>query len=204
VHFSLLAGPITVHVTQSRHWWEPFLVPAAVVLAGILAAALAWWTTERTLRHNRAMRERDATRDALDAVVGEINTTADVLNRAGEASGQLERALPERPRLRRRGFDDRLNASVDELKAAHIRLMAAAFRLHIRFPDEDPIIPAFAAWREGVAQLAEEYQGLVDAPPGAIWERLETVHETHRQLGRQLYEFLEAARQWTWHPDRRN
>jgi hypothetical protein len=201
VLLAVLTEPIDVHLVQDHDWWEPFLVPFAVVLAGVLAAAFSWWTTSRTLRHDRQLREREATRKALDGVVDEINSAADVLNRADEASGELERSLPKRPRFRRRQFDNRLRTSMEELKASYVRLMGASFRLHLRFPDEHPIIPALATWREGINELADEYQALLDASPGELWECLRAAHETHHRLGGQLYEFFKVAQQWATAPE---
>ncbi len=80
--------------------------------------------------------------------------------------------------------------------------MGAAFRLHLRFPDEHPIIGAFARWQNGVGQLADEYQVLLDCPAPEVWEALRVAHESHALLGRQLFEFLTIAREWSTAPER--
>ena len=196
-----LPGPIDVHVSNGTDW----VTPVSILLAGLIATWLSWITHRRTLRHERLLREREATRRALDVVVDEINRTADVLQRAGEASGDLERALPDHPRprfFRPRQFDERLRRSSRELKESHARLMGAAFRLHLRFPDDHPIIGAFARWRDGIGRLADEYQVLLDSPAQGLWEALRMAHETHAVLGRQLFEFLTVAREWSTAPER--
>ena len=191
-----LTEPIDVHVSTGTDW----ITPVSILLAGLLAAWLSWITHRRTLRHEGLLREREATRRALDGVVDEITRTADALGRAGEVSGDLERALPDRPRprfLRPRQFDDRIRRSIQELKDSHTRLMGAAFRLHLRFPDEHPIIGALARWRDGIDQLAGEYEKLLDCPASELWEALRVAHQTHANLGHQLFEFLTVAREWS-------
>lgn len=202
VLIAALTEPIDVQVSSGTDW----ITPVSILLAGLLAAWLSWITHRRTLSHERILREREVTRKALDGVVDEINRAADALRRAGEASGDLERALPERPRpryFRPRQFDDRLRRSIQELKESHIRLMGAAFRLHLRFPDENPIIGAFAQWRDSINQLAGEYQTLLDCPASELWEALRVAHETHAKLGHQLFDFLTVTREWSTASERR-
>jgi hypothetical protein len=202
VPLSTLIGPVTLRLTQvtdSHPWYDQqWLVPVGVIIAGVIAAFFSWWTTRRTLRHDRRMRDRAAARKALDRVVDEIDNASDALNKAMSASVQLELALPDHPRHFPRGFRARLRPCVGDLRAAHQRLLGAAFRLHIWFPDEHPMIPTFAHWREGISQLADEYQALVEAHANQIWNRLAAAHATHHQLGHQLHDFLEAAREWNW------
>jgi hypothetical protein len=80
--------------------------------------------------------------------------------------------------------------------------MGAAFRLHLRFPDENPIIGAFAQWRDSINQLGGEYQTLLDCPASELWEALRVAHETHAKLGHQLFELLTVAREWSTAPER--
>jgi hypothetical protein len=142
--------------------WE-VSADAAIVAIGAGAAALIAALTAQArlraqLRHDTEMRERDATRDALDAVVTEITAAVGAMNAAAEASDELVPAA-QVGGITAAQAAAKVGDAVARLREHRAPLMAASFRLHLRFPDSDPIIGRLADWRNTFTQLAEEYQG---------------------------------------------
>lgn len=202
----MVIAALEVELTGGE-WWEPFVVPAAVVLVGVLAAAFSWWLTRRTFAHERAMRERDASREALDAVIAEVSKASGTLNRASES--MLEYARQRRVNLKQGGHFDYTGAGADverrvipELRDTHLSLMASAFRLSVRFPDSEPMIGAFATWRDSLEELIGSYEEAASADDFTADEALKEPFVIHARLGSELKEFLSAARDWSRDPDK--
>jgi hypothetical protein len=150
------------------------------------------------------MRERDATRDALDGVVNEITAAAKPMIHAGEAFRELFRVRAATAKTIQDqgvvGAEREARAAVEALRARRAPLMAASFRLHLRFPDSDPIIGLLSRWRGIFDELADHYEAVLDAGEFEREERFESAEETSSRLGAQLNEFLTEARMWASNP----
>jgi len=178
---------------------------ATIVAIGAGAAALVAAVTAQVrlraqLKHDSQMRERDATREALDAVVTEITGAAGLMNAAGGAFREL---FLVRSATLTTGTDhgltdaeDRARETIQPLRDLRVPLLAASFRLHLRFPDTDTIIGTLAEWRQTFDQLAEDYEAALDSSDVEMSERFDTAVETATRLGTQLNTFLTAARRW--------
>jgi len=78
--------------------------------------------------------------------------------------------------------------------------MAASFRLHLRFPDIDPIIGLLSEWRETFDQLADAYEAALHSDDFEMTARFTGARETAVHLGEQLNSFLDVARAWASNP----
>jgi hypothetical protein len=180
------------------------VVAAVAVLAALIAALTAQYRLKAQLRHDSAMRERDATRDALDAVVNEISEATKPMIDAGEAFRELFRV---RAATSKTGQDQGVaeveedaRAAVEALRERRALLMATSFRLHLRFPDSEPIIGLLAQWRAAFEELADNYEAALDAGEFERKERFQRADETSLRLGKQLNSFLTEARAWASDP----
>jgi hypothetical protein len=180
------------------------VVAAVAVLAALIAALTAQYRLKAQLRHDSAMRERDATRDALDAVVNEISEATKPMIDAGEAFRELFRV---RAATSKTGHDQGVveveedaRAAVEALRERRAPLMAVSFRLHLRFPDSEPIIGLLAQWRATFDELADNYEAALDAGEFERKERFQRADETSLRLGKQLNSFLTEARAWASDP----
>jgi hypothetical protein len=173
--------------------------------AAVLAAVTAQWRLRAQLRHDSEVRERDATRAALDSVVDAINDATGPMNEAGQAFRELYPQRAARPMaLRfgplRREAEAAAADAVRRLREQRIPLMGASFRLHLRFPDTDPIIARLAEWRATYDQLADAYEAALNSPRSELATRYDAADDTARRLGHQLNEFLTQAREWGANP----
>jgi hypothetical protein len=190
--------------------WDVAADTAALVIgagaAALLAAVTAQARLRAQLRHDAQMRERDATRDALNAVVTEITGAVGAMNAAAEGSSELRRVRSATLKTGEDwGLDDAEAAvrnAIEQLRGHRAPLMAASFRLHLRFPDTDPIIARLAEWRETFIQLAEDYQAALDSGDFEMAERFDAASETALELGKRLNAFLDVARDWGSNPPR--
>jgi hypothetical protein len=176
------------------------IVAAFAVLVALIAAITAQVRLRAQLEHDSKMRERDATRDALDSVVTEITAAVHPMNCAGETLRELFRI---RAANLKAGQDhgaveveDKAHAAVQALRDRRSPLLAASFRLHLRFFDADPIIGRLADWRATFDQLAEDYQAALESSEFEMKERFDAAGQTATQLGRKLNLFLTEARAW--------
>jgi hypothetical protein len=192
-----------VGVTDVAVW--DISADAAVVAIGAGTAALVAAVTAQArlraqLKHDAEMRERDATREALNAVVTEITEAVGPMNKASAASRELfEVRCATLKAGKGHGLADaeeRARESVQSLTDLRVRLMAASFQLHLRFPDTDPIIGRLAEWRKTFEHLAEDYQAALESSDDEMAERFETAQETATCLGARLNTFLTVARAW--------
>lgn len=180
------------------------VVAAVAVLAALIAALTAQYRLKAQLRHDSETRERDATRDALDAVVNEISGAAKPMVDAGEVFRELFRV---RAATVKTGQDqgvvdaeDEARSTVEALRERRAPLMAASFRLHLRFTDSEPIIGLLAQWRATFDELVDDYEAALDAGEFERNERFERANETSLRLGKQLNSFLTEARAWASSP----
>ena len=177
------------------------IVGIAAAAAALIAAVTAQWRLRAQLAHDTILREREATREALDDVVKEINAAAMALNESSDA--MLEYARTRLATIKTghdHGFvkaEHEARTTVGQLRAVRLPLMAAAFRLHLRFPDSDPIIGAFADWRANIDQLVEECEAALDSDDFELRAKLEAPDKTRSTLGEQLNRFLSIARHWS-------
>lgn len=104
--------------------------------AAILAAATAQWRLHVQLDHDTRLREREATRQAINRVVDEIDAATGPMNAASEASRELTTfRLGEIFESDERGAEDaadELGAAITNLRERRVPLMTASFRLHVR------------------------------------------------------------------------
>ena len=184
---------------------------AALVAIGAGSAALIAAVTAQTrlraqLRHDSEGREREATRGALNNVVGAIGDAAAPMNAAGAA---FQEVFLARSAATSFGAADPLELQVAEAEAGaavrrlheqNVPLMTAAFQLHLRFPDTDPIIARLAEWRATYDELIADYEAALDSSDLEMKERFETADETATRLGKELNDFLTVARAWTSAP----
>lgn len=180
------------------------VVGAVAVLAALIAAVTAQYRLRAQLRHDSEMRERDATRDALDAVVDEINETTKPMVAAGEAFRELHHV---RSATATTGKDhgvadaeERARSTIEALRERRAPLMAASFRLHLRFPDTEPMIGLLAQWREIFDELIADYDAALDSSEFERKERFDAAGATSERLGQQLNSFLAEAREWASNP----
>lgn len=180
------------------------VIAAVAVLAAFIAALTAQYRLKAQLRHDSEMRERDATRDALDAVVNEISEAAKPMVDAGEAFRELFRVRAATAKTgQEQGVvdaEEEARSTVEALRVRRAPLMAASFRLHLRFPDSEPIIGLLAQWRSNFDELADDYEAALDAGEFERKERFERADETSLRLGKQLNSFLTEARAWASNP----
>jgi hypothetical protein len=176
------------------------IVGIAAAAAALIAAVTAQTRLRAQLAHDTILREREATREALDDVVKEINAAAMALNVSAGAMLEYSRT---RLATIKTGHDHGIVKAEQEamtamgkLRAVRLPVMVAAFRLHLRFPDSDPIIGAFADWRASIDQLVDDYEGVLDADDFTLPARLEASDKTRSTLGEQLNRFLSTARRW--------
>ena len=94
----------------------------------------------------------------------------------------------------------RARQSVEDLRDRRVPLMAASFRLHLRFPDTHPMISSLAEWRETFEQLAEDYQSALESSDYEVAERFDRAQTTATCLGARLNTFLTVARAWASEP----
>jgi hypothetical protein len=170
-------------------------------LAALIAAITAQVRLRAQLEHDAKMRERDATRDALDSVVTEITDAVQPMNVAGETFRELFRV---RAANQKTGQDHgvaeaegKARAAVQALRDRRSPLLAASFRLHLRFFDSDPIIGRLADWRTTFDQLAEDYLAALDSSEFEMKKRFDATAQTATRLGKQLNLFLTEARIWS-------
>lgn len=180
------------------------VVATVAVVAALIAAITAQVRLRAQLAHDTDMRERDATRDALDSVVTEITEAVQPMNVAGEVFRELIRV---RVANQKTGQDhglveveDKARAAVQALRDRKSPLLAASFRLHLRFFDSDPIIGRLADWRATFDQLVEDYQDALESSEFEMKERFEAAAQTATCLGQQLNLFLTEARAWSTDP----
>jgi len=175
-------------------------VAAVAGLVALIAAITAQVRLRAQLKHDSKMRERDATRDALDSVVTEITMAVQPMNCAGETFRELFRIRTANLRAGQdhgtAEVEDKARATVLALRDRRAPLMAASFRLHLRFFDADPIIGRLADWRTTFDQLAEDYQAALGSSEFEMKERFDIVEQTATQLGKKLNLFLTEARTW--------
>lgn len=180
------------------------VVAAVAVLVALIAATTAQCRLRAQLRHDSKMRERDATRDALDAVVNEITAATKPMVDAGEAFRELSRVRAATAKTNQdQGVieaEEEARPTVEALRERRAPLMAASFRLHLRFPDSEPIIGLLAQWRATFDELADNYEAALDADEFDRKERFEKADETSLRLGKQLNSFLTEARAWASDP----
>lgn len=180
------------------------VVAVVAVLAALAAAVTAQYRLKAQLRYDSQMRERDATRDALDAVVNEISEATKPMVDAGEAIRELSRVRAATAKTDEdHGVveaEEEARSSVEALRARRAPLMAASFRLHLRFPDQEPIIGALARWRATFDELAHDYEAALDSGEFDREERFERADNTSLRLGTQLNSFLTEARAWASNP----
>jgi len=154
------------------------------------------------------MRERDATRDALDAVVNEISAATKPMVHAGEAFRELFRVTAAAAKTGQdQGIaetEEEARSAVEALSERRAPLMAASFRLHLRFSDREPMIGLLAQWRVIFDELVDSYEAALDAGEFDRRERFERANETSLRLGKQLNAFLTEARAWASDPPTRN
>lgn len=180
------------------------MVAAVAVLVALIAATTAQYRLKAQLKHDSKMRERDATRDALDAVVNEISAATKPMVDAGEAFRELFRVRGATAKTSQdHGVveaEEEARLTVEALRERRAPLMAASFRLHLRFPDSEPIIGLLAQWRTIFDELADNYDAALDADEFDRKERFERAEETSLRLGKQLNLFLTEARAWASDP----
>lgn len=180
------------------------IVGAVAVLAATIAAITAQFRLRAQLEHDSKVRERDATRDALDAVVTEITEAVQPMILAGETFRELFRVRTANLKTSREHgavqIENKAHAAVQALRDRRSPLMAASFRLHLRFFDTDPIVGRLADWRTTFDQLAEEYQAALDSSDFEMKERFDIAGQTAIQLGKKLNLFLTEARAWAVDP----
>src|SRR6478672_9498387 len=130
---AVLTEPVQVELVDHSHWWIPYLVPLAVVLAGVIAAGLSWLIhrqsveaedrrLQRRFAHERRMRERDATRATLDDVVKVIIRTNEELAEFASRVIELEGVRAEIEQARERGDESELNALGLRLRDAQLKV----------------------------------------------------------------------------------
>jgi hypothetical protein len=214
-----LSEPIDVHIIGDNHWWEPFLVPLALIFAGLIAAGLSWLIHRQSLeaeerrlarrfRHERRMREREATRAVLDDAVALIERMIDATTQLISQVDTAERIRRDLEQARQEGREQdekvllqRVNPAYDELQktlaqVGHLNQEAFAvqFRLRLRFPDDHPVVTAFAAWRDARVELFDTVAagGVEPRSPQQLQRSEALVTLTGTLLG----QFLEAARAW--------
>jgi hypothetical protein len=180
------------------------VIAAVAAFAALVAALTAQYRLKAQLTHDSQMRERDATRDALDGVVNEITAAAKPMIHAGEVFRELFRVRAATAKtIQDHGVveaEKEARSAVEALRARRAPLMAASFRLHLRFPDSEPIIGLLSRWRDTFDELADHYEAALDAGEFERKERFETAEETSSRLGTQLNEFLTEARAWASNP----
>jgi hypothetical protein len=177
---------------------------AAIAIAAVAAAGIAARTAQARLHaqldHDAKMREREATREALDAVVAEINASVPTMTDAAQAFEELflvrSATLKTRTDQGLADAEAKARRTVQGLRERRPAHLAASFRLHLRFPESDPIIGRLAEWREAFDQLAEDYQAALDSSDFEMAQRFDAVPKTVTRLASRLGEFLTAARAW--------
>ena len=182
------------------------VVGIGVGAAAVTAAVTAQYRLRAQLNHDTEIRERDATRDALDSVVIEITNAAGPMNAASAAFRELFKvrsaSLKTATDFGLDAAEDEARLTVERLRDLRVALIAASFRLHLRFPDADPIIGRLAEWRETFVQLAEDYQAALDSADVEMAKRFDAATATATCLGQRLNAFLEVARAWASNPSK--
>jgi hypothetical protein len=176
------------------------VVGAVAILAAVVAAVTAQARLRAQVKHDSRLRERDATRDTLDSVPTAITEAVGPMSAAGEIFRELFRVrsatLKTGDDWGLREAEQEAENAVQALRDHRPLLLAASFRLHLRFLDTDPIIARLAEWRGTFDDLADAYQDALDSGDFEIRERFDAAQETALVLGKQLNEFLNEARIW--------
>jgi hypothetical protein len=216
-----LTEPVDVRLIEHNDWFDPFLVPFAIILAGLIAGGLAWLVhrqsleaegrrLKRTFRHERRMRNRDAARAALDEVISLISrileTTTDFsgnvvlfeqVKAEFEEARQSETSDSEWRILSERLADAHQKVSNTAIPAHHATTEAlyAQFKLQLWFGDDNPIVQTFAQWHQAMRRWFDlVHKGAVE-PRSA--EALEESRTQLEQASKALKDFLDAARSWS-------
>lgn len=166
------AEPVQVELVGGD-WFEPLLVPAAIILAGLLAAFLSYLVHRQSMasadgqlvarfEHERRLREREAVRNSLDATA---ETIRGIVHAIGEYSGRIISAQALRRDLERTGnqeeaeelqyeindMQSEINALIVPAHDAMFEAQPALFRLRMRFPNDHPVAAGFSQWHESTS-----------------------------------------------------
>jgi hypothetical protein len=207
---AVLTEPVDIRLTDDRSFpLIEVLGPLAVVIAGVvgawLAARYAETQQERQFAHERAMRERDATRAILDELGRYITTAIDKVSSLAAVVKVLEdlrheeEAAPddeERLKLAKR-YTQVQQQIIDAQQPAHSALidgLAWVFRLQLRFEPDDPVLVQFEKWRAAFEKWHTRVVELAMEP----WDENDEAEldELGKAAAEALLGFSVAAREW--------
>jgi hypothetical protein len=221
VMLAVLTEPVDVRLIEDNDWFDPFLVPLAIILAGLIAGGLAWLVHRQSLeaedrrlkgtfRHERRMRNRDAARAALDEVVSLISRTLETTTDFTGAIVILEGIKAEFDEARSRETSDsewhslglRLTDAHEKVSKATMPAhhataegLYARFKLQLWFGGDHPIVQTFARWQEAIRRWFDlVHEGAVE-PRSA--KALEESEAQLKESSEALKDFLDAARGWS-------
>lgn len=218
---AVLTEPVDVRLIEDNDWFDPFLVPLAIILAGLIAGGLAWLVHRQSLeaedrrlkgtfRHERRMRNRDASRAALDEVLSRISlileTTTDfvgnvvVLEAVKAESEEARRRETSDSELQSLGLrladaHEKVNKTTMPAHHATAEGMRAIFKLQLWFADDQPIVQAFARWQEAIRRWFDLVREGAVEPRSA--KALEESEAQLKESSEALKDFLDAARAWS-------
>ena len=211
-----LTEPVDVRLIEDGDCWEPFLVPLAIILAGLIAAGLTWLIhrqsleaedrrLRRTFRHERQMRNRDAARATLNQAVetiAEINDAVTDYSSGVHARARvLSQVDPELSDDEREHLTEQIAQMESEIRSDFIQAGKALhkgppmrFRLQMAFIDDDEIVGAFERWYTATWEVHDKVRTAAQETP-LDPEAFERIKDS---TGAHLSEFLEAARAWMY------
>jgi uncharacterized membrane protein len=162
----ILAAIQKVEVVGGESWWSHNSGSLFIGIAAVVAASVAAYISIRNHReqliHDREIRDRDATREAIDSAVEGIS---DCILRAATFSAQITSLESARDRLEEsepgaesdlRGAIDRALAAVEidfpSVVAAVNTMFSNTIRLAIRLGDDHPITARHAETRNALGK----------------------------------------------------
>lgn len=217
---AVLTEPVDVRLIEDQDWFEPWLVPLAIVLAGIVAALFSWFLhyqeqsaddrrQDRIFEHDRRMRDRDSRRAMLDGVFATMSARIDAVSDFGSA---VREVVVERRHIARiEEADDAPAGAHRSATEHHNRLMvammsameaasranlegfAAMARLQLWFPPDHPIVATYTNWHDAMTNLFQETQ-TETARDRNPFNAPRTFDEENIAAGDLLGEFLAACR----------
>lgn len=194
-----LSEPIQVELLDRNDcpWTDlfgPALIAIGAISAGILTAGVARRNHREQLAYDRAMRNRDATRDTVDVVVEETGQILDVLTDLGAFLDAVDRDQVEGPAV-----TERAEALEAAARRALVQAELAKTRLELRFPAGHDVPESYSDW------LAKEKQWMTltreALPPPRDSEDREQAAQLEREADAAYTRFLDACREWFTAPD---